>query len=288
MTDSTADRKDVVCKESPLYTSKWVPMCELARHANGAIIDDYLGEGVRIPTGFKCVDTALGDGFNPGELVVLASPVGKGKTTVAINIASHVACKENIPVGYFTFADHPKSLFELMVCSRCYLTLKYLRNPCLMEDENWSKLEKQILFFEDKPFYVNAFNADPLSKCFEFCQEVSKGKPSLIVIDGWDAVEAVAEHPERLAVELKHLAVQLNCVILVTKTVKQHGVYPQLKDLEVPDPKLAALADKVFVILRDDLVRERKEIELHLVKNRTGELDTFPLKYKTNAGMIYD
>lgn len=79
MTDSTADRKDVVCKESPLYTSKWVPMCELARHASGAIIDDYQGEGVRIPTGFKCVDTALGDGFNPGELVVLASPVGRAR-----------------------------------------------------------------------------------------------------------------------------------------------------------------------------------------------------------------
>jgi KaiC len=59
--------------------------------------------GRRISTGFPVLDEALGGGLRPGELMVVAGPVGTGKTTLAKFIAQRTA----ILGGSNVFLNHP-------------------------------------------------------------------------------------------------------------------------------------------------------------------------------------
>ena len=54
-----------------------------------------------LSTGFLDLDMQL-TGFHRGELLVLAARPGVGKTSLAMNIALHVALKESLPVGSFS------------------------------------------------------------------------------------------------------------------------------------------------------------------------------------------
>ncbi len=54
-----------------------------------------------VPTGFKALDRTLA-GLQKSDLIILAARPSVGKTTLALNIAQHVAVKEGIPVGAFS------------------------------------------------------------------------------------------------------------------------------------------------------------------------------------------
>lgn len=54
-----------------------------------------------IPTGFPSLDR-LTAGMREGNMIVLAARPSMGKTTLAMNIARHVALEESLPVGVFS------------------------------------------------------------------------------------------------------------------------------------------------------------------------------------------
>ncbi|MCL6581913.1 MAG: replicative DNA helicase, partial [Firmicutes bacterium] len=54
-----------------------------------------------VPTGFWELDE-ITSGLQPSDLVVLAGRPSQGKTTLAINIARHVAVRFGLPVGFFS------------------------------------------------------------------------------------------------------------------------------------------------------------------------------------------
>lgn len=61
------------------------------------------------PTGLGGLDRALGGGMQPGRLVVLLGAPGSGKTTLANQIAEHMA-DSGRPVFYLTTEDSPAAL----------------------------------------------------------------------------------------------------------------------------------------------------------------------------------
>lgn len=61
----------------------------------------HRGKGASgVPTGFRKLDIATG-GFQPGDVIILAARPGQGKTTLALQIAHHVA-KIGKPVAFFS------------------------------------------------------------------------------------------------------------------------------------------------------------------------------------------
>ena len=54
-----------------------------------------------IPTGFKQLDNML-SGLQRSDLVILAARPSMGKSSLALDIARHVAVIENLPVGIFS------------------------------------------------------------------------------------------------------------------------------------------------------------------------------------------
>jgi replicative DNA helicase len=81
--------------------------------------DDKLRAGVPAgakvwATGFEALDQHLTGGIRSGELVLLGGPQGLGKTTMALQIARHVAATGGVAV-YFSFEHEAQLLLERLL-----------------------------------------------------------------------------------------------------------------------------------------------------------------------------
>jgi len=85
-----------------------------------------------VPSGFADFDK-MTHGLHGGEMVVIAGRPSMGKTSLAMNIAEHVAVNERLPVGVFSLEMTAESLVLRMLCSRSRVNLRNVRDGFLAE-----------------------------------------------------------------------------------------------------------------------------------------------------------
>ena len=109
-----------------------------------------------IGTGFTDFDK-MTTGFHPGEMIVIAARPSMGKTSLAMNIAEHVALEEKLPVGVFSLEMTADALTLRMLCSRARVNLRSMREGFLSERDfprltgAAGKLQSAPLFIDDTP-----------------------------------------------------------------------------------------------------------------------------------------
>ena len=90
------------------------------------------GQTTGISTGFTDLDK-LTTGLHPGEMIVIAARPSVGKTSLAMNIAEHVALDLKLPVGVFSLEMSAESLVLRMLCSRARVNLRSIREGFMAE-----------------------------------------------------------------------------------------------------------------------------------------------------------
>src|SRR5262249_56367998 len=85
-----------------------------------------------ISTGFIDLDK-MTTGLHGGEMIVIAARPSVGKTSLAMNIAEHVAVEQRLPVGVFSLEMSADSLMLRMLCSRSRVNLRNVREGFLAE-----------------------------------------------------------------------------------------------------------------------------------------------------------
>jgi replicative DNA helicase len=94
-------------------------------------------------------------GMHPGEMIVIAARPSVGKTSLAMNIAEHVAIEQRLPVGVFSLEMTADSLVLRMLCSRSRVNLRNIRDGFLVErdfrplTDNAGKIAGAPLFIDD-------------------------------------------------------------------------------------------------------------------------------------------
>ncbi len=107
-----------------------------------------------IGTGFPDLDR-MTDGLHPAEMVVIAARPSMGKTSLAMNIAEHVALEEKLPVGVFSLEMSAESLILRMMCSIARVNLRSIREGFMSESDfpkltsAAGKLANSKLFIDD-------------------------------------------------------------------------------------------------------------------------------------------
>ncbi len=76
-------------------------------------------------TGLPVLDRVLGGGLQQG-FYLLAGPPGKGKTTLALQLAAHVAEHSSRPVLYVSFENSRQNLLRKLLCARAGVELRRL------------------------------------------------------------------------------------------------------------------------------------------------------------------
>ena len=113
-----------------------VAVRELVNHAI-TTIEHYFsrkGELGGLATGFPDLDK-MTDGLHGGEMIVIAARPSMGKTSLAMNIAEHVAMEQKQPVGVFSLEMSAASLVMRTMCSLARVNLRSIREGFMSESD---------------------------------------------------------------------------------------------------------------------------------------------------------
>jgi len=109
-----------------------------------------------IMTGFPDFDK-LTCGLMPGDMIVIGARPSTGKTSLAMNIAEHVAINQRIPVGVFSLEMTAESLVLRTLCSVARVNLRDIRSGYITESDAVkltpaaAKVANAPLFIDDTP-----------------------------------------------------------------------------------------------------------------------------------------
>jgi replicative DNA helicase len=106
-------------------------------HEAIATIENYFGRNGQLgglATGFADLDK-MTDGLHGGEMIVIAARPSMGKTSLAMNIAEHVALELKLPVGVFSLEMSSASLILRMMCSLARVNLRSIREGFMSESD---------------------------------------------------------------------------------------------------------------------------------------------------------
>jgi replicative DNA helicase len=128
---------------------------ELVHKAINTIEDYFKREGnlTGVSTGFPDFDK-MTTGLHEGEMIVIAARPSMGKTSLAMNIAEHVALEANLPVGVFSLEMSAESLVLRMLCSRARVNLRNIREGFL-SDRDFPKLTSAASKMGRAPLFID-------------------------------------------------------------------------------------------------------------------------------------
>ena len=121
-------------------TSDYVPINTVVINALDKIsaAAKFKGNVTGIPTGFIDLDYKM-SGMQPSDLILFAARPSMGKTAFVLNIAQHVAFKEDMAVAIFSLEMSKEQLVNRLFALESKVNSQMLRNGRLSDDE-WGRL----------------------------------------------------------------------------------------------------------------------------------------------------
>ncbi len=248
-----------------------------------------------VPSGFKDLDNALA-GMQDSNLLILAARPGIGKTALALNIAQHVAAKENMPVGFFSLEMSKEELVDRLLVSQADIDAWKLKTGRL-EGDDFTKLSEAMGVLAEAPLYIDDTPAlSVLEMRTKARRLMSDYNLRLLVVDYLQLMKSIRERENRvqevteISQGLKNLAKELKIPILacsqLSRAVEQRGrKRPQLADLR-ESGAIEQDADVVMFLWRED-DDDIENIELEIAKHRNGPLRRIRLRFRGNRIKFY-
>ena len=82
------------------------------------------------------------DGLHGSEMIVVAARPSMGKTSLAMNVAEHVALEDKLPVAVFSLEMSAEALVLRMLCSIARVNLRSIREG-FMSESDFPKLHER-------------------------------------------------------------------------------------------------------------------------------------------------
>ena len=250
------------------------------------------GNVTGIPTGFIDLDYKTA-GFQPSDLILVAARPSMGKTALVLNIAQHMAFREDVTVAVFSLEMSKEQLVNRLLSLESRVDSQSIRTGNLT-DEDWSKLiegagviGKSHLIIDDTP---GISVTELRSKCRKFKMEHNLG---IIIIDylqlmtGSKHSESRQQEISDISRSLKAVARELNVPVealsQLSRAVEQRPDHrPMLSDLR-ESGAIEQDADVVMFIYRDDYYNKDTAkpnvAEIIIAKQRNGAIGTIELAW---------
>ncbi len=246
-----------------------------------------------VPTGFVDLDR-MTSGLQPGDLVIVAGRPSMGKTSMAMNIAEHVALESKLPVGVFSMEMAGTQLVMRMLGSVGKLDQHKLRTGRL-HDDDWQRLTHAVGRLNDAPMHVDETAAlNPLELRARARRLHRQYKQlGLIVIDYLQLMSASTQGENRatelseISRSMKALAKELNCPVValsqLNRSLEQRpNKRPVMSDLR-ESGAIEQDADLILFIYRDEVYNpetaDKGIAEVIIGKQRNGPIGTVRLAF---------
>ena len=276
--------------------SDYVPIRQVVLNALEKIEKASKSKGTvtGIPTGFIDLDYKT-SGFQPSDFILVAARPAMGKTAFVLNIAQHVAFRQNKTVAIFSLEMSKEQLVNRLFSLESYVDAQLLRTGNL-KDSDWEKLiegagtiGKSNLIIDDTP---GISISELRSKCRKY-----KLEPGLdmIIIDYLQLMsgsvgkrsDSRQQEISDISRSLKAVARELNVPVIslsqLSRAVEQRPDHrPMLSDLR-ESGAIEQDADVVMFIYRDDYYHKDtehvNEAEIIIAKQRNGPIGTVTLTW---------
>ncbi len=254
-----------------------------------------------VPTGFTLLDNLL-TGLHQGELVLVGARPSMGKTSFAINIATHAALK-GFTTAIFSLEMPNEQIAMRVLCCEARVDMQKARNGTL-NDEEWMKLARAIAPLSKAPFYMDdTASLTPTqlrSRCRRLMMET--GGLDLIVIDYLQLMTTDSRAENRqlevseISRRLKSIALELKVPILACAQLSRANMQratkrPMLSDLR-DSGSIEQDADIVMFLHRESYYEESSEetniAEVIVAKQRNGPLGTIKLYWHDDYTLFED
>jgi replicative DNA helicase len=217
---------------------------DLVKKAISTIEDFHQRQGMLtgIASGFSDLDK-MTSGFHGGEMIVIAARPSMGKTSLAMNIAEHVAIEEKIPVGVFSLEMTSESLVLRMLCSRSRVNLRNVREGFLAE-RDFPKLTGAAGKLAGSPLFIDDSSGLSILQLRAKARRMHQQyQIKLFVIDYLQLLHSTARRAENRQQEIadissgiKALAKELNVPIIVLSQLnreleREKNRKPRMSDL---------------------------------------------------------
>lgn len=246
-----------------------------------------------ISTGIPALDARLSGGFREEELIIIAARTGKGKSSLAMQIAQHVAIRGKQHVGVITLEMSDRELLLRAGCSEGRVPLTAARARQLSK-EQWEQLLGASRIIADSPLSIYS-RVQTIESIIAWAQaQAVQKKLDLLVIDYLQFMNSAEQHEGRVAElaaitrALKFLAKRLKIPVIVLSQLSRASVAdgqpPELHHLR-ESGSIEQDADVVLMIHHpspdEETIRPIGYCEIWVKKNRNGEPDVcVPLIFK--------
>jgi len=249
-----------------------------------------------VATGFSNLDRLTG-GFRPGQLIIIAARPAMGKTSLALNIASHAAVNLNKKVGIFTMEMAADEVIMRMFSSAAEVNMDAMLKGYGMNEEKLIRIMQASEVLSTKHIYIDESGTNtPLdirAKTRRLAAEV--GGLDLIVIDYMQLMtlprdkdnrqQEIAEISRALKILAKDMKIPVVALSQLNRAAEtRDDKRPKLADLR-ESGAIEQDADLVMFIYRDEYYYPDKTekpgiAEIIISKNRHGSTGNVDLGFE--------
>ena len=252
--------------------------------------DDHI---TGVPSGFVDID-ALTSGFQKGNLVILASRPGVGKSSLALNMSLRAALKTGAKVAVFTLEMAKSELVMRLLSTESRIDGSRLKIGKLFEND-WPRLTKAAAKLTDAQIYIDS--TTPIS-VMDIRSKLRRLKAKvgldLVIVDYLQLMENLRRNIQTKEQEvseiskgLKRVAKEFDVPVIAISQLSRRvesrdDKRPLMSDLR-ESGSIEQDADLVIFLYRDDYYNEDSSekgiTEFILRKHRTGSTGTVKLKF---------
>ena len=269
-------------------------------------------------TGYQDLDNTT-NGFQKGDLIILAARPSMGKTALALNLGMGIAKHTGLPAAIFSLEMPAEQLMMRMLSAESRIEGSKIRTGYLSEHETNNlneaafRLRQSQIFIDDSP---TLRVAEIFSKCRKLQAENDLG---VIIVDyiqlisSFDKAESRQQQVSEISRNLKALARELNVPVIalsqLSRAAEQRGENkrPMLSDLR-ESGAIEQDADLVLFLYREKYYERFKgedkalepgqeqqehdggseEVELNIAKHRNGATRVVKLAFQRDINKFYD
>lgn len=272
----------------------FVPLKEVLKETFDRIerlFDDKKGV-TGLSTGFEDLNL-ISSGLQPSDLIIVAARPSMGKTTLALNMAHHVAVKEKKPVAFFSLEMSREQLAQRMLCAEARIDAHKLRRGFLSQEE-WQKLTRAVGPLSESPLYIDDSASLSVMEVRAKARRLKaeRGLEAVFVdylqlMRGFSRAENRQQELSEISRSLKALAKELSIPVVALSQLsraveKRDNRRPILSDL-MESGGIEANADMVLFIYRESYYNKDTEkgntSEIIVAKQRNGPIGTIELYF---------
>lgn len=263
-------------------------------------IHEHKGKLLGLSTGFSDLDKLL-SGLKKSDFIIIAARPSMGKTAFALNIASHLAIKKNVPLAFFSLEMSSSQLLQRIFSSYGVIPYENMKKGNL-NDAEWNQLIKisdaicaSQLVINDTAG-LNVMNIRSIARKLK-----QENAIELIIIDYLQLIQSTKrenrnQEISEISRSLKLLARELDIPIIALSQLSRsvetrQNKKPLLSDLR-ESGSLEQDADIVIFLYREDYynteTKNKNITDIIIAKHRNGPVGSIQLFFHKDYVRFHD